>query len=325
MKLSRRRFIARGAAAASCLPLAPLTASVVEASAPAAGKQVPAVFRSRLGAFELTAIGDGYWPRTVDADFVRNADLMEVQTALRMAFLPIDVLHIPITALVVNTGGKLVLIDTGAGGRMAPTTGMLTENLEAAGFDPRAVDAVVISHFHPDHILGLRNRDGAPAFPNAEVSVPAREWAFWMDDGEMSRAPDGQRWAFQAARKVFGSLRDVRRFEDKAEIVAGITAVAAFGHSPGHMAFRIASGTDQLLSLSDAAYHPALFVRHPNWQIASDMDGPMAAATRARLLDMAAGERIRIAASHFPFPAIGHIARARERYRYVPLDRERAM
>src|SRR5262249_37327107 len=146
--------------------------------------------------------------------------------------------------IVVNTGAKLVLIDTGYGPGLGPTVGLLPSTLAAAGFDPKAIDIVLISHLHGDHILGLKTPDGALAFPNAEIKVPAIDWAFWMNDDNMSRAPEGfTKTSFGFNRKIFSNLADkVTRYEWGREVAPGITAVETSGHTPGHTSFVIASG-----------------------------------------------------------------------------------
>ena len=147
--LNRRNLIA-GAAL--------LAAAPARAAAPAAGRQVPAFYRRRIGSFEVTAIYDGAWLRTIDAAFVRNADFADVQKALADSFQAPATLTVPFTSLVVNTGSKLVLIDTGTGGQFvsfAPQSGIWQSNLAAAGIDPRRVDSILISHGHPDHINGI--------------------------------------------------------------------------------------------------------------------------------------------------------------------------
>lgn len=320
MPLSRRNVLA-GSAIVSAAVMAPPAMRPAAASMPSAGRQLPGAYRYCIGDFELTAVTDGLAKRPLDAGFVRNANVQEVQAALAEAFLPTDTLLSTFTALVVNTGKRVLLIDTGMGDFGPPTAGQLLENLTASGIDPKAVDAVIISHFHGDHISGLRNKAGEPNFPNAEVMVPAEEWAFWMDDGQMSRAPDSLKGAFQTARRVFGPMsKEVSRFEQDTEIAPGITGIAAFGHTPGHTAFRIASGAEQMIVLSDTANHPALFVRHPDWHAVFDMDGDMAQATRRRMLDMAAADRTFVQGYHFPFPAGGHIAADGDGYRFVPLN-----
>lgn len=315
--MSRRTMLAAGAAATTAAGLAPGPA---RAAAPAAGRQSPGVYRYNVGAFEITALTDGVARRPLDGSFVKNAPLEDVREALDDAFIGGDVIPITFTALVVNTGSRLVMIDTGTGGRTAPTAGQLYENLSAAGVDPRAVDTVLISHFHPDHIGGVRLKEGGLAFPNAEVVVPEAEWTFWMDDGQMSRAPEAMKNAFGIVHKVFDPMaKDVRRFKGEAEPVPGIVAIPAAGHTPGHTAFRLSSEDDQLIVWSDTTNHPALFVRNPGWHAVFDMDAEAAETTRRRMLDMVSSDRLLVAGYHFPFPAVGHIAqRSGREYAFVP-------
>ncbi len=282
--------------------------------------QAPGFYRYKVGDITLTAINDGFARRPLDG-FVRNAELAAVKTAMEQAFLPADALNITFTTLVVENGGKLTLIDTGNGDSGAPTSGTWMANFKAAGFDPKNVATVVFSHFHGDHINGFRLKDGTAVFPNAEVMVPAAEWAFWMDDAKMGAAPEAMKGAFAGVRRVFGPIaKDVRQFEAGKEIMPGITAVAAYGHTPGHTAFAVTSGTGKLMIMSDVTNHPALFVRNPEWSAVFDMDGPQAAATRRKMLDMVSAERMQVAFYHAPFPATGHIAKTGNGYELVPVQ-----
>ena len=316
--MSRRTMLAAGGAAASMAGIG--SATPAGAAAPAAGRQSPGVYRYRVGDFEVTALTDGIARRPLDASFVRNAPLEEVKDALKDVYLPPELVPITFTTLVVNTGSRLVLIDTGTGGRLAPTAGQLYENLSAAGVDPRAVDTVLISHFHPDHIGGIRLKDGSLAFPNADVVVPEAEWTFWMDEGQQSRAPEALKNAFTTARTIFGPMaKDVTRFKADSEPVPGITAIPAYGHTPGHTVFRLSSDGEDLIVWSDTTALPALFVRNPSWHVIFDMDAEAAVTTRKRMLDMVATDRLLVAGYHFPFPAVGHIAqRGAREYGFVP-------
>ena len=292
-----------------------------QSEAPTAGQQAPGFYRYKIGDIEATAINDGFWARPLDQSFVRNAPLPEVQKALQDAFLPTNTIPIPFTTTVLNTGGRLVLIDTGNGDSGAPTSGRWMTNFRAAGFDPARVNTVIISHFHGDHINGLRLKDGTAVFPNAEVMVSAPEWGFWMDDGRMAQAPEGLKPNFQNARRVFGPMaKDVKQFEAGKELAPGVTAVAAPGHTPGHTTFVVSSGNAKLMLMSDTTNHPALFVRNPEWQAVFDMDGGQASETRRKLLDMAATERAQVAFYHAPFPATGHIRKDANRYEFVPVQ-----
>jgi glyoxylase-like metal-dependent hydrolase (beta-lactamase superfamily II) len=289
------------------------------AATPSASTQGPGVYRTRIGSFQLTALYDGIWPVKIEDDFVRNATRADVDAALKAAFLPPDILPITFTALLVNTGAKLVLIDTGTAGQITDSAGTLLDNLAAAGIRPDAIDTILISHFHPDHINGIKDKDGRKVFPNADIAVPQGEWDYWMNDANMNGVSKTVRKYFLNAHRIFSDIAgQVRRFKPGAEVAPGITSIAAFGHTPGHVAFSVSSGNESMLVLGDSARNPYLFVRHPDWQPSFDMDGPMAVTTRRRLLDRAAADRMLVHGYHFPFPATGHIAKSGNGYELVP-------
>ncbi|MCD6071787.1 MAG: fold metallo-hydrolase [Microvirga sp.] len=323
MTITRRTILASTALAATPIVGPALAQTAPSASGPAQGagsRQAPGFYRYKVGDIEVTAINDGFAQRPLEG-FVRNAELSQVQQAMQEAFLPGNALPITFNTLVLNNGGRLTLIDTGNGDMGAPTSGRWMANFRAAGFDPAQVNTVVISHFHGDHINGLRLKDGTAVFPNAEVMVPAAEWTFWMDDARMNQAPEGMKGAFQGARRVFGPIaNNVKRYEMDKEVVPGLTAVAAPGHTPGHTVYMLSSGNGKLMIMSDTTNHPALFVRNPDWAAVFDMDPDQARATRRRLLDMAASERAQVAFYHAPFPGTGHIAKDGNGFRFVPVQ-----
>jgi glyoxylase-like metal-dependent hydrolase (beta-lactamase superfamily II) len=313
MKIDRRSLLAGSALAAAAMPSAGL------AKAPPAGKQAAGVYRYKLGDYELTALYDGVWNRPIDDKFVPNVAFAQVQKALSDSFLPTDKLPVPFTALLVNTGARLVLLDTGTAGQFpGADAGSLLENLAAAGVTPAAIDAIVISHFHPDHINGIKTKDDALVFPNAEILVPAPEWVYWMDDAKLSTAPQGLKTNFLNVRRVFKNVK-VQQYQPGKEVAPGITSIAAYGHTPGHTAFAVASGSQSMLVLSDVTNHPWLFLRNPEWQAAFDMDGAMAVDTRRRLLDQAAADKMLVQGYHFPFPASGHVTKNGANYDFVPV------
>jgi glyoxylase-like metal-dependent hydrolase (beta-lactamase superfamily II) len=313
--LSRRSFLTGPmlAAGAAALPMPG------QAAAPIVGAQGPGVYRYKLGDYQLTALYDGTWYLPIDGKLVRNASATEVNDALAAAFLPPSILPISFTALLVNTGSKLVLIDTGTAGQVTDSAGFMNANLAAAGISPNAIDTILISHFHPDHIDGIKTKDGDKVFANAEILVPEPEWTFWMDDANMGGATGAVHKYFLNARRIFKDIaKDVRRFKPGDEVAPGIVSVPAFGHTPGHTAFAIHSGNQSMLAMSDTAREPWLFVRHPEWQPAYDMDGPLAAQTRIAMLDRAAADRMLVEAYHFPFPACGHMVKSGSGYELVP-------
>jgi len=229
MSMTRRTVLAAAPAAALGGPALAQQPASAQTAAPS--QQAPSFYRYKVGDIEVTAIHDGFAPRPLDG-LVRNADLSDVKEAMADAFLPTDVLPITFTTLALKTGGRLVLIDTGNGDSGAPTTGRWMANFKAAGFDPAQVNTIIISHFHPDHINGLRLKDGTAVFPNAEVMVAAPEWAFWMDNGKMAQAPDALKGNFQNVRRVFGPMaKDVKLYEADKELAPGITHAASTTHT----------------------------------------------------------------------------------------------
>ena len=315
MQITRRTALL-GALGAAAAPLAGQGAMAAQAPS---GQQAAGYYRYKVGDYEITAINDGFFTRPAEG-FIRNATDTEVKQALAEAFLGQDKVFIPFTTIVVNTGSKLVLLDTGNGNSGAPTSGTWMANFKAAGFDPANVDVVIISHFHGDHINGLRLKDGNAVFPKAEVMVPEVEWAYWMDDAKMAAAPDGLKPNFANVRRVFGPMaNDVKRIAWGKEPVTGITTVAAPGHTPGHTAFAISSGNGRLMVMSDTTNNPALFVRNPDWAAVFDMDGDVARQTRRKMLDMAATDRMQVSFYHAPFPATGFIGKDGNRFQMVPV------
>src|SRR5579885_2884529 len=287
-------FTRRSFLAAAALSSAALTRPAT-AAAPKAALQGPGVYRYRLGDYQLTALYDGTWYVPIDDKFVHNASGAEVNEALAAAFLPPSILPVSFTALLVNTGAKLVLIDTGTAGQITDTAGVMLDNLKVAGITPAAIDTILISHFHPDHIDGIRTKDGDKVFSKAEILVPEPEWAFWMDDANMGRFSSNPvvHKYFLNARRIFSDIAgEVHRFKPGGEVAPGITSIPAFGHTPGHTAFAVHSGSQSLLVMSDTAREPWLFVRHPAWQPSYDMDGALAAKTRTEMLDRAAADRM---------------------------------
>jgi glyoxylase-like metal-dependent hydrolase (beta-lactamase superfamily II) len=322
MELTRRHALA-GAAALAAAPLLPNAPA--RAAAPLADKQAPSYYRYKVGDAQVNAISDGASTFPLADTFVLNAKKDEVNAALEKAFLPKDKMTIYYAPLVINTGGKLVVVDTGTGPASFASTkgnaGQFASNMVAAGFDPKSVDMVVISHFHGDHINGLLNAENTLAFPNAEVLVPAAEWKYFMDDGEMSRAPEGRmQTVFKNARRVFeaGLKKKVTPYEMGKDVAPGLQAVATLGHTPGHTSFILSSGSDKLFIQSDVTNHPALFVTHPGWHLMFDQDPAMAETTRRKVYDMLVADKMRVQGFHFPFPANGYVSKDGNGYRLVP-------
>lgn len=323
-EMSRRTVLAAAAIGAAGGGVS-LGGGPAGAAAPPASGQAPGVYRYKIGSLEVTVATDGARTFPMPDNFVANAKKDEIDAALRAAYMEPGKMTIVFNPVVVNTGGKLVAIDTGNGAaafeQSKGAVGQFQTNLKAGGIDPATVDAVLISHFHGDHINGLLTADGKKAFPNAEILVPQAEWAFWSDDGNMSKAAGGPiEGNFKNARRVFGALGNkVTPYAHDKEVVAGITPIATPGHTPGHTSFILASGNAKVLLQSDVTNHPALFVRNPGWHAMFDMDGDQAEKTRRRMFDMASAEKLQVQGFHFPFPAAGYVEKDGTGYRLVPV------
>ncbi len=277
------------------------------------------VTRVDLGSVNVTMLSDGQGARPLDANFVRNVPLAEVQAALTEAKLPTDRIDVPFNPFVADIGAQRVLFDTGSGEFGAAGSGKLLENMGKAGIDPKSVTAVVISHFHGDHINGLRNKAGNLVFPNAKIYAPAPEWNWWMDEARLAATPEAQRGGLNTARRVFSPIAaTVVRFEPGTEILPGVRSIAAYGHTPGHTAFMIEGGSRKLLYWADTT-NVFLFVRNPDWAVVFDMDADAAKATRRRIADLAIRENALVAGYHLPGSGIGTLSTRGKGYEFTPL------
>jgi glyoxylase-like metal-dependent hydrolase (beta-lactamase superfamily II) len=247
--------------------------------------------------------------------FVLNATPAQVTAAMQAGGMPGPALDNPFNVTVVRTPRGLVMLDVGRGIQGS----QMLANMRAAGLDPAQVILIAHTHFHGDHIGGLTDANGQALFPNVPVLVPEKEWAFWNDAGEESRAAPLRRPGFANVRAKFAPYQGrVTTFRPGAEVAPGITSLATEGHSPGHVSFLVADGNAQLLVIGDAVNSPALFMPNPEWIPVFDQDPQMAVETRKRLLDRLATDRIPIIGYHFPMPATGHVERAGSGYRLVP-------
>ena len=277
------------------------------------------VTRVDLGSVSVTMLSDGQGARPLDANFVRNVPLAEVQAALTEAKLPTDRIDVPFNPFVADIGGQRVLFDTGSGEFGAAGSGKLLENMGKAGIDPKSVTAVVISHFHGDHINGLRNKAGNLVFPNAKIYVPAPEWSWWMDEARLAATPEAQRGGLNTARRVFSPIAaTVVRFEPGTEILPGVRSIPAYGHTPGHTVFMIEGGSRKLLYWADTT-NVSLFVRNPDWAVLFDMDADAAKATRRRIADLAIRENALVTGYHLPGSGIGTLSTRGKGYEFTPL------
>jgi glyoxylase-like metal-dependent hydrolase (beta-lactamase superfamily II) len=322
MQLTRRNLFAGAAAAGAATALTPFMGRGAQAAAPVAGKQVAAFYRYKVGSYECTSINDGARSFPLPDTFVKNVPKDQALAAAEAAYMPKGMVTVPFNPQIINTGSKLVLIDAGYGPGIAPSVGLLPAGMQAAGIDPNAIDVVVLSHLHPDHINGIKTADGKLAFPNAEIMAPALDWAFWMSDENMAKAQDNamMKGYFGNTRKILGDIAGkVTKYDWGKEVAPGITALSTPGHTPGHSSFAVASGSSKILIQSDVTNIPEFFLRNPDWHVAFDIDPIKAAETRHKFYDMAAAEKATVVGFHFQFPSIGYVEKAGTGYRLIPV------
>jgi glyoxylase-like metal-dependent hydrolase (beta-lactamase superfamily II) len=320
--LSRRDVLVGGAATAA-LATSPFAAASARAAAPMVGKQAPAFYRYKVGSFECTTISDGANTFPMPQNFVRNIPREQALAAAEAAHFPKGMVRVPFNPQLINAGSKLVLIDTGFGSVPAPNIGHTMRNLQAAGIDPKSVDIVLMSHLHPDHTNGIKAADGSLAFPNAEIMVPAVDWAFWTSEENIAKAESNPMMKnyFANVKRVYTGVPSdrVTKYEWGKEVAPGITAMDTSGHTPGHTSFVVASGNSRILIQSDVTNFPEFFLRNPGWHVAYDIDPQKAEATRRKFHDMASAEKALVVGFHFPFPSLGYVEKDGAGYRLVPV------
>jgi glyoxylase-like metal-dependent hydrolase (beta-lactamase superfamily II) len=324
--LSRRQLLAGAAVAGAAVAITSHGASTARAAVSPAGAQAPGFYRYKVGSYECTSINDGARSFPLPDTFVKNVPKAEALAAAEAAYMPQGMVTVPFNPQLINTGSKLILIDSGNGiATYEPTKGAVgrtLQNLAAAGVDPKSIDVVLMSHLHPDHTNGIRAADGSMAFPNAEIMVPSIDWAFWMSDENAAKAQSNEMMKnyFANVKKIYAGIESkVTKYDWGKEVAPGITSIAAPGHTPGHTAFAIASGDSKILIQSDVTNIPEFFLRNPDWHVAYDVDPDVAQATRHKFYDMAAAEKALVVGFHFTFPSIGHVEKDGSKYRLVPI------
>jgi glyoxylase-like metal-dependent hydrolase (beta-lactamase superfamily II) len=277
--------------------------------------------KQKIGDIEVIALNDGVQRRALGEEFVKNAKLNEVQDLLKSQGLPTEYIDVPFTAFLLIVGNRKILMDTGFADNGPGTTGRLLTNLNAAGLKAEDIDTVVLSHYHGDHINGVRNKAGQLVFPKAKLMVPTVEHAFWMDDNRMAQAPDAMKGAFANVRRVFGGLSSDQliQFEPGKEIAPGISSRAAFGHTPGHTLFVAESKGEKFAYLADLTNIPQLFARNPDWAVQFDMNADAAREVRRKTFDMVVNEKMIAGGFHFPFPAFGRIEKMGNGFDFKPV------
>lgn len=319
----RLKHLRRFAALTYCATVL-LASPWAHAAAPLAGTSSPGFFRIMLGDFEITALSDGTLDLPVD-QLLTNTTKDKVDKQLAQAFLE-SPLETSFNAFLINTGSKLVLVDTGAGTVFGPQLGKLIANLKASGYTPDQVDEIYLTHMHSDHIGGL-SANGKMVFPNAIVRADRHESDFWLSQANMDKAPEGERatskGTFRRARELLGPYLKAghyKPFDGAVELSPGIKSYESPGHTPGHAAYVVESKGKKLMLVGDVVHVAAVQFQEPTVTISFDSDSKQAQAERIKEFTDASNGGYLIGAAHVPFPALGHIRAKGDGFEWLPVN-----
>ena len=290
------------------------------AGAPMVKAQAPGYYRMMLGEFEVTALSDGTVALPMDKWLTGTTPTHVTQVLARHDLKP--PVETSVNGYLINTGAKLVLIDTGAAGLFGPTLGRLLANLKAAGYQPEQVDEIYITHMHPDHVGGLADGD-KPAFPNAVVRADKHDADFWLSQANMDKAPKDAKGFFQGAMvslKPYVASAKFVPFDGDTDLVPGIKARAGRGHPPGHSIYVVESKGQKLVLWGDLMHVAAVQFAEPAVTMQFDTDSKAAAAQRKKAYAEAASQGYWVAGAHLSFPGIGHVHAEGPAYRWVPAN-----
>ena len=294
--------------------------AAAQAAAPQVKTQAPGYYRVMLGDFEVTALSDGTVALPVDK-LLTNTTAAKSTKALARSFLkaPVDT---SVNGYLINTGTRLVLIDSGAAGLFGATLGNLAANLKAAGYQPEQVDEIYITHMHADHVGGLMNGDKL-AFPNATVRADQRDADFWLSQANLDKAPADAKGFFQGAMaslNPYVAAGKFKAFDGDTELVPGIKAVAARGHTPGHSIYKVESQGQTLVLWGDLMHVAAVQFGDPSVTIQFDTDSKNAAIQRKRAYAEAAKQGYLVGSAHLSFPGLGHLRAEGKGYAWMPVN-----
>ena len=310
----------RSLLAAAMLSLAAIGAApVAQAAAPMVKTPAPGFYRIMLGDFEITPINDGTVDLPVDQLLHQKAELTRATLEKNYLKAPLETSD---NGFLINTGSKLVLVDSGAGVLFGPTLGKFVSNLKAAGYQPEQIDEIYITHMHGDHVGGLVS-NGQRVFPNAIVRASKVEADYWLSQANMDKAPAAMKGYFQGAMTALKPYVDAGKFKaiDAAgELVPGISAMAEHGHTPGHTSYAVESRGQRLVLIGDLIHVASIQFDNPTVTIGFDSDDKAAYASRKQVFDDAAKNGWLVGGAHLQFPGLGHIAVQGKGYRWMPVN-----
>jgi glyoxylase-like metal-dependent hydrolase (beta-lactamase superfamily II) len=278
-----------------------------------------AFHRFKVGDVEVINVFDGAITRDISPGFVRNASVDDIKASLRAAKLPDDKLPNTYTVTIVKVGDRTVMFDSGNGAGRTPGIGLLVENMKAAGIDPASLSAIVVTHFHPDHIFGLYGKDDAPLYASTEIVVPEAEYKYWADPAVLATLPEARQGIAKRVQASMPKWKNIRQVAAGANVVPGIKAVATPGHTPGHTSYLVSGGSGRITVLGDVTSIPAVNLRNPGWHVMFDQDANVAEATRRRTFDQMVADQMVCTGYHWGMPGAGTVQKDGNGYALVPV------
>jgi glyoxylase-like metal-dependent hydrolase (beta-lactamase superfamily II) len=318
MTVNRRSLLSASVATAAFGLQGPLALYSTAEAAQNSNTSQPAIRRFKVGDIECIVVNDGLWEREHAEDFIANASVAETRKALEVGGVDPARISMAMTVLIVKTGGKTYLIDSGTGGEVVKTAGSLLSSLKLAGISPEQIDGILLTHFHADHIYGMMaGKTDERIFPNAQMIMSEQEFNYWTQPDIFKEQPERRHAYIRRIHSFFPKWKSMCTLvSGEKDILPGVRIIPAFGHSPGHSVFQISSAKEQFFYLGDTANVQALFVPNPHWHVFYDQNGAQAEASRRKLFDRIVAENAIACCTHFAWPSMGRISKDGKAYAY---------
>ena len=272
-----------------------------------------------VGDVEIIQVFDGALERDQDPAYANNASVEDIKAALRAAGLPDGKILNCYTVTFARNGNQLVMFDSGNGEGGLPFSGLLAENMKAAGIEHKDITNVIITHFHPDHIFGLMTKANEQLYPNIQIMVPSAEYKFWVDPDTIAKLSPGRQGLAKRIQATLPNWKNIKQFEADTEVLSGIRALPTYGHTPGHTSMHISSGNQQLIVMADVTNVPAMNMRNPGMHLAFDQDPKLAESNRRKIFDRVVADKVTCTGYHWGMPGAGTVQKDGKGYVLVPV------